>query len=306
MNLRMPSSAAARGWFQPRNSKPTSAATSGGPPAANIASRSGFASWAMSRYLADTAVMVWPAFLPEVAGSYSVIVPVFDEVLRVPCGQREDRFHRVDPDWPWKEAGVGHEQAGHAVEGAEAVGDSAPGVLAHPRRAHQVDSEQLKRSGVYRTGQQLAKLGGIPYLRRAAQGQQDSPGASCEHHLGCELNPAQYPRHVTVADLIGHLRADAGHVPHPPRAGVLDQAAGRHHVVVAGHQLAELTAVPWQGHRDERGCQVDRGQQDAIGGELAYLVRLVHALPAEYRLVEERDHLGVRMQRQVPAELPRR
>ena len=40
--------------------------------------------------------------------------------------------------------------------------------------------------------------------------------------------------------------------------------------------------------------------------ELAYLVGLVYALPAVHLLIEQRNQLGVGVQGQVAAELPRR
>ncbi len=81
-------------------------------------------------------------------------VAPLDHPPRVPHSQRDDRLHRVDADRAGEDTGVGHEQPGHAVELPEAADHPAPGVLAHPCGAHQVDREQLEGSLGHRPGQQ--------------------------------------------------------------------------------------------------------------------------------------------------------
>ncbi len=227
-----------------------------------------------------------------------------DQLPRVAHGQRDDRLHRVDADRAGEDAGVGHEQAGHAVELPEAADHAAPGVLAHPRGAHQVDREQLEGPFRYRPGQQPAQLVWAADLRGAVVGEQYATGARREQRFGGQLHPALYAGGVALGELVEDQRPEAGDVPDPARPGVGDQWPRGDDVVVVRHQLAQLTAVGRQDPGQHRGSEVGRGQQQPFGEELAHLEGLVNALPAGDVLVEERGHHRVGVHRQVPAKLP--
>jgi hypothetical protein len=108
---------------------------------------------------------------------------LFEQVPRVAHGQRDDRLHRVDTQRSGEQAGVGDEQPGHAVHRAEAVGDAATRVLAHPRGAHQVDRVHLHRGLGYRAGQQVPQLAGAADLGRAVEGEQHPPRSRREQRL---------------------------------------------------------------------------------------------------------------------------
>src|SRR5580698_1696229 len=172
MNLRMPSSAVARGWLKPRNSNPVSAATSGGLPAAKTAARSALDWLASLRYVAET-LATGPRFR-FLAGSDAVPLALLDQPPRIAGDKRDDRLHRIDPDRPGEQARVRDEQPPHPVERPEAVNDAPCRVVAHPGGAHQVDREQLHRLRRHRPGEQVPGLGGTVHRWRPPDLLQDT------------------------------------------------------------------------------------------------------------------------------------
>src|SRR5271165_3811000 len=103
-----------------------------------------------------------------------------DQPPGVAHGQRDDRLHRVDADRAGEDAGIGHEQPGHAVELPEAADHAAPGVLAHARSAHQVNRVQLGGACGYRSALQPPRLVRAADRGGAVEGAEHTPGAGRE------------------------------------------------------------------------------------------------------------------------------
>ena len=178
------------------------------------------------------------------------------------------------------------------------------GVFAHPRGAHEVDRVQLNRPPGHRTGQQPPQLAGAGDPRGAVEGQQHAAGARREQRLGGQFHAADRAGGVTIGPAGSTPAAPGQARSWPPGPAVLDQRSRGDDAVVVGHQRAELAAVGRQDPGQHRGGQVHRAQQESFCRELADLEGLVNAMPAGDILVEERGHHGVRVQRQVAAQLP--
>src|SRR5690348_599038 len=118
-----------RAWSRGRTPR-----TTGWRPGRSTSSRSTTPTWPRTRTPA-----VPTSTRPEIpwrsgtepTRSDPVGVPPLQDPPGVAHGQRDDRLHRVDAGRAGEQAGVGHDQPGHAVELPEAAGHAAPRVRAH-------------------------------------------------------------------------------------------------------------------------------------------------------------------------------